>query len=94
MTQIAQAVNCCIVVVRANPRRRRPFLWWGGGRPALIHSSCRPMVSSSVRGGADTCAGRAGRAAAEGGRSRDNADGFDASLFDGRSASVEYNRSA
>ena len=35
------------------------------------------------RDGADAFAGRTGRAIAEGGRSRDNADGFVASMIDG-----------
>ena len=51
-----------------------------GGPIIVVRAVQRRVVRffdwGGVRGGTDACAGRTGRAAAEGGRSRGDADGF------------------
>ena len=55
------------IIVGCAVRDRRLSFLWGAG----------------TANGADAFAGKTGRAAAEGGRSRDDADGFVASMIDG-----------
>lgn len=56
-----------------------PSLWIAPSWTAVF----RFFGGPARRDGADAFAGRTGRAAAEGGRSRDDADGFVASMIDG-----------
>ena len=61
-----------------------PSLWVASSEAAVF----RFFGRTARREGADAFAGRSGRAAAKGGRSRRGADGFIASTVDGRSGQI------